>query len=105
MLSGLRGEGRAIDWARGRKSAGEADFTHFFLGNAKLFSGEWGYIRRPTHDRLPALRQGSRTFPERGTWEAGRPGPPLLFVSAHLFLPTSSFWTTVETVHRYCPRS
>src|SRR5580693_734849 len=60
-------------------NSGRADFTHFFLGNAKLFSGEWGYIRRPTHDRLPALRQGSRTFPERGTWEAGRPGPPPLF--------------------------
>ena len=61
-----------------RSFAGEADFTHFFFGNAKLFSRERGYIGRPTHDRLAALRQGSRTFPERGTWEAGRPGPPLL---------------------------
>jgi hypothetical protein len=30
----------------------------------KLFSRFAGFIARPTHDRLAALRQASRTFPE-----------------------------------------
>src|SRR5690242_626422 len=50
----------------------------------KLFLAERGFIDRPTHNRLAALRQASRLFPETGKLrEAGRPGPPpfLFFVA------------------------
>jgi hypothetical protein len=43
-----------------------ADSTYFFFIQAKLFSPFRGFIPRPTHDRLAALRQASRIFPERG---------------------------------------
>ena len=62
------------------------DSTYFFFIQAKLFSASGGFIPRPTHDRLAALRQASRTFPERGTREAGRPGPPPTFFLLVLLL-------------------
>src|SRR5712664_4782978 len=59
------------------------DSTQFFSSHMKLFSRQRGFIPRPTHDRLAALRQASRHFPETGKpREAGTPGPPPLFFSA-----------------------
>jgi hypothetical protein len=52
----------------------------------KLFLVERGFIDRPTHNRLAALRQASRLFPETGKLrEAGRPGPPPFLFSSHVF--------------------
>src|ERR1700726_62712 len=52
----------------------------FFCRSAKLFGCGWGFIGRPTQDRLVTLRQTSWFSPRGECEEAGRPGPPPLFL-------------------------
>src|SRR5260221_1876572 len=79
MLSGLRCEGRGIG---GQFSGLPHNSTYFFSLHMKLFSAHWGFIRSPTHDRLAALRQASRDFPETGKPKGGgKTWPAALFFS------------------------
>jgi hypothetical protein len=81
MLSGLKCEGRGISRARvDPRLRRTADSTYFFFIRAKLFSRFRGFIPRPTHDRLAALRQASRTFPERGKSRGGTTWPASLLL-------------------------
>src|SRR5258708_26372532 len=68
MLSGLSCERRGIG---GQFSGLPHNSTYFFSLHVKLFSVHRGFIRRPTHDRLAALRQASRYFPETGKPKGG----------------------------------
>src|SRR5258708_378493 len=86
MLSGLSCERRGIG---GQFSGLPHNSTYFFSLHVKLFSVHRGFIRRPTHDRLAALRQASRYFPETGKPKGGgKNRPPSLFFRNSLRPPS-----------------
>src|ERR1700730_1122556 len=83
MLSGLRWEGRGIGGREHSQWSGRAtNSTHFFFIQVKLFLRFRGFIARPTHDRLAALRQASRIFPEREIKGGGTTWPASHFLQA-----------------------
>src|SRR6266404_4680532 len=91
MLSGLRCEGRGIG---GQFSGLPHNSTYFFSLHVKLFSAHRGFIRRPTHDRLAALRQASRYFPETGKPKGGgKTWPASLFFGNSVLSP----WPRVKS--------
>src|ERR1700681_3471534 len=53
---------------------------------------------RPTHDRLVTLRQTSWFSPRGECEEAGRPGPPLLFLYSRSFKFRSTMGLDVSTL-------
>src|SRR5436309_1019637 len=82
ILSELRWEGRGI--GGGVETVPCWDSTEIFFRRVKLFLTERGFISRPTHNRLAALRQAGRCFPETGKLKGGGttwPASLFLFIS------------------------
>jgi len=73
---------------------------NIFTISPKPFSHFCCLIARPTHDRLTTLRQVSRTFPARGSWEAGRPGPPPFYFTNFFFAEISQHPAASNPVER-----
>src|ERR1700730_14758280 len=76
MLSELRWDGVGMRGASQRAGpAGKRILLIFFSVHTKLFLGFAGFMHRPTHGRLAALRQASRHLPERGSKGGGTTWP------------------------------